>query len=227
MKWHFLRLSLERPYNQLLFILVAIISVGIIFKINPIATIAVSFILFSSLLQVIKIARPSLQTSKSLLRFSLLTFSIIVINELGVLQPFPGLSEIFRFVTLIALSVFLSLVIILLIKTLMHESQVTADLVKGGICIYFLVAILWSLLYEAIAVFDPLAFLILPEHKDNNPYVYFSFITLTSTGFGDILPINPVAKLLASFEAMFGQLYLAIVIARLVSLYSSQNSSDS
>lgn len=109
----------------------------------------------------------------------------------------------------------------------MHESQVTADLVKGGICIYFLVAILWSLLYEAIAVFDPLAFLILPEHKDNNPYVYFSFITLTSTGFGDILPINPVAKLLASFEAMFGQLYLAIVIARLVSLYSSQNSSDS
>lgn len=222
-----LRLSFTQPYNQLLFILITLISIGVIFKIDKVETIIVSFILLSSLLQVIKITRPSLHISKSLFRFSLLTFATIVTNELGLFQSFLGFSLIIRFATLISLSIFLSIVITLLIQTMMCQSQVTTDLVKGGICVYLLVAILWSVLYQAIATLDPQAFFILPAHQDNNPFVYFSFITLTSTGFGDIVPINPVAKLFAGFEAMFGQLYLAIVIARLVSLYSSQKSSRS
>ncbi|QFZ91734.2 potassium channel family protein [Synechococcus elongatus PCC 11802] len=224
MRWQFLKLSLERPYNQLLFILISIVSIGVIFKIDKIETIIVSFILLSSLLQVLKITRPSQHISRLLLGLTIVTFGTIVTNELGGFQFFPVLSILFRFITLLSSSLFLGVVITLLIQTLLRQSQVTADLVKGGICIYLLIAILWSILYQAIAVLDSQAFLILPEHQDNNPFVYFSFITLTSTGFGDIVPINPVAKLLAGFEAMFGQLYLAIVIARLVSLYSSQNS---
>lgn len=223
MRWHFLRISLNQPYNQLLFILISIASMGVVFKVNSIETIIISFVLLSSLLQVLKITRPSLQISRSLQGLSVITFGIIVMNELGGFQFFPALSLVFRCITLLSSSFFLGVVITLLIQTLLRQSQVTADLIKGGICIYLLIAILWSLLYQAIAVLDPQAFLSLPEHRDNNPFVYFSFITLTSTGFGDIVPINPVAKLLASFEAMFGQLYLAIVIARLVSLYNNQS----
>jgi hypothetical protein len=54
--------------------------------------------------------------------------------------------------------------------------------------------------------------------------LYFSFVTLTTVGYGDISPIAPIAMTFANLEAIIGQLYPAIIIARLVSLYSSSNS---
>lgn len=55
----------------------------------------------------------------------------------------------------------------------------------------------------------------------NGELVYFSLTTLTSTGYGDILPVHPAARSLANLEAVIGQLYLAILLARLVSQHSS------
>ena len=55
----------------------------------------------------------------------------------------------------------------------------------------------------------------------NGELVYFSLTTLTSTGYGDILPVHPAARSLANLEAVIGQLYLAILVARLVSQHSS------
>jgi hypothetical protein len=57
--------------------------------------------------------------------------------------------------------------------------------------------------------------------------LYFSFTTLTTLGYGDIVPVSPSARLLTSFEAVAGQLYVAIFIARLVSLHASQRTSSS
>jgi len=56
---------------------------------------------------------------------------------------------------------------------------------------------------------------------------YFSFITLTTVGYGDITPVSRAARWLASMEAMTGSLYVAVLIARLVSLYSNPKSQDS
>jgi voltage-gated potassium channel Kch len=56
--------------------------------------------------------------------------------------------------------------------------------------------------------------------------IYFSFITLTTVGYGDIVPVSTVARMLTSTEAMTGTLFMAVLIARLVSLYSTQPPTD-
>ena len=80
------------------------------------------------------------------------------------------------------------------------------------------------MLYQLAALTIPQAFRLPEDLAGGGPdalqrlLMYFSFITLTSTGYGDITPVHPVARLLAMFEALAGQLYLAITLARLVSL---------
>ena len=103
------------------------------------------------------------------------------------------------------------------------EGPVTGHRIRGAIVVYLLLGGIWALLYQVVALAIPQAFR-LPEGQAGDPdalqrlLTYFSFITLTTTGYGDITPVNPVARLLTMFEALVGQLYPAIILARLVSL---------
>jgi voltage-gated potassium channel len=106
---------------------------------------------------------------------------------------------------------------------------VTFDTILGAGCGYLLIGAIWAFIYSMInVVASPgFAFTNVPslpptpdliEQSRLIPLFYFSFITLTSTGFGDILPLVPVAKGFAVGEAVIGQFYVAILVARLVSL---------
>jgi hypothetical protein len=103
------------------------------------------------------------------------------------------------------------------------EGPVTGHRIRGAIVVYLLLGALWSLLYQVVALTIPQAFR-LPEGLAGDPatlqrmMTYFSFITLTTTGYGDITPVHPVARTLTMLEALVGQLYPAITLARLVSL---------
>ena len=79
----------------------------------------------------------------------------------------------------------------------------------------------WALTYIVIDILDPTAFeqLAVSAWAGGTDYVYFSFVTLTTLGYGDITPLTPVAQTLAWLEAVVGQLYLAILVARLVGLH--------
>lgn len=104
------------------------------------------------------------------------------------------------------------------------EGPVTGHRIRGAILIYLLLGALWALLYQVVAFTVPEAFRF-PEGLDTgDPYAlrrlltYFSFITLTTTGYGDITPVHQAARTLAMLESLVGQLYPAITLARLVSL---------
>ena len=103
------------------------------------------------------------------------------------------------------------------------EGPVTGHRIRGAIVVYLLLGGIWALLYQVLALTIPQAFR-LPEGLVGDSdalqrlLTYFSFITLTTTGYGDITPVHPVARLLTMFEALVGQLYPAITLARLVSL---------
>ena len=108
------------------------------------------------------------------------------------------------------------------------ETLVTADTIQGGIAVYFLSGLLWALFYQILIYFDPEA-LSLPVHISGeiSEIVYFSFITLTTLGYGDITPVSWMARNLTLLEAVWGQIYLAVLVAHLVGLHlSGNNKSD-
>ena len=103
-----------------------------------------------------------------------------------------------------------------------RPGNVTHHRVQGAICVYLLAGLSWAYSYEILLLFDPAA-LHLPAgaalmNARSGLVRYFSFVTLTTLGYGDVLPRSPFAQALATSEALFGQLYPAVMIARLVSL---------
>ncbi len=101
--------------------------------------------------------------------------------------------------------------------------RMTSDRIAGAVAVYLLLGLLWALFYGIIAATIPGSFtgierFSMAESGAQMDFIYFSFVTLTTLGYGDISPVAPIAKTLAWLEAVFGQLFLAVTIARLVSL---------
>jgi hypothetical protein len=107
--------------------------------------------------------------------------------------------------------------IYLLSKRLFHTHKVTSDTIKGGICAYLLIGFAWATLYSLLIQVNPESFTI--SAGKEMMYVHFSFTTLTTLGYGDIVPRTRFAAILTNSEAILGQLYLTIFVARLVGLY--------
>lgn len=119
--------------------------------------------------------------------------------------------------------IFLGFLLAVLVIQVFGAGPVTAHRVRGAIVVYLLLGGAWSLLYHIVALNIPNSFHLPKGLATGNPaalgrlLTYFSFTTLTTTGFGDITPIHPLARTLAMFEALAGQLFLVITLARLVS----------
>jgi hypothetical protein len=116
----------------------------------------------------------------------------------------------------------------LIIWRTLREPDVSLDTIAGAACAYTLLAVIWAGLYVLMEVLHPGSFNIpvawqLGNQREFGPALaYFSFVTLTTVGYGDITPAWPGAAGLAVSEAVVAQLYLAITIARLVGLHASR-----
>ncbi len=101
----------------------------------------------------------------------------------------------------------------------LRGGPVTFHRIQGAVAAYLLLGIIWAYAYSLLTLLRPGAFTGAVSGADSpRAWLYFSFVTLTTVGYGDVLPVHPVARSLASLEAVVGPLYLAILIARLVSL---------
>jgi voltage-gated potassium channel len=131
---------------------------------------------------------------------------------------------------------FLLYVIGVILRRIFRTTTITIDTVFASLCVYLLLAIVWALAYSvsAMLVPEPFVFTLDPAQTPDmriargNPGVvaYFSFATLTTLGYGDIVPTASLTRTLAALEAVVGQLYLTVLVARLVGLYSASVHSD-
>lgn len=115
-------------------------------------------------------------------------------------------------------AIFLLLLVIFLFRHLLAEKRVTLDQVMAGIIIYLLIAGLWTQFYALTLLVNPDAVHIaggLGECPFLTMY-YFSVTTLTTAGFGDIVPVSDLARILAAYESLVGQVYLVVFIALLM-----------
>jgi len=112
----------------------------------------------------------------------------------------------------------------MVLKHIIVEQEVTADIVIGGACAFVLLGFIWAFAYYLLETVHPNSLKgANPLSDDPSDYIYYSFVTLTSVGYGDILAVSEKARGLAILEAIVGQLYLAIMVSRLVSLHISSN----
>ena len=106
-------------------------------------------------------------------------------------------------------------------RQVFERGQVTYHRILGAILLYMLIAMAFVSLFMLVGLLVPDAFsgLTLEDNQRmSSSLIYFSFATLTTTGYGDIVPVHPVARSLCNLEAVIGQLYPATLLARLVSL---------
>lgn len=116
-------------------------------------------------------------------------------------------------------------IIRLMLNKIFHAKVVTVNTIVLGLCTYLLLGQIWMLFYAPLAAYDPQAFTqpIVNEGSDAGlTLTYFSYVTLTTLGYGDISPVSPWARSLAIMEALTGTLFLAVLISRLVGTYISQ-----
>jgi hypothetical protein len=124
-----------------------------------------------------------------------------------------------------ALFTFFSLsgLVYVLFRQVSREGPVTAHRIRGAIALYLLIAMLFAFLYGLAEELAPGAF-IMPRDwsraasTSGEAFYYFSIVTLTTVGYGDITAVHPLVRSLVMLEALIGQLYPAILLARLVSL---------
>ena len=100
------------------------------------------------------------------------------------------------------------------------------NILMGAVCIYLLLGLIWAILYDMFAILWPEAsFNGLKFEEDRlqfDSFLYFSFVTLTTAGYGDITPVNPLIRTLAYLEMITGQFYMAVLVAGLVGLFMRQ-----
>jgi hypothetical protein len=119
-------------------------------------------------------------------------------------------------------AVFAGIVIWLTYGSVMRSHRPVGDRIVGSICVYILIGLGWASLYEVLDGVIPGSFRFPADTAWLAPgvlrYRYFSFVTLATLGYGDITPVTALAGTLASLEAIAGQLYIGITVARLVAL---------
>jgi voltage-gated potassium channel Kch len=113
------------------------------------------------------------------------------------------------------------------LRRVLRHQRVTVQTLSGAVCVYVLLGLVFAYVYLAIGALNPGAFA--DQSRAGGPkggatFLYFSFVTLTTVGFGDIYPLGRLARALVVLEALLGQIFLVTTVARLVALYSAQGS---
>ena len=151
----------------------------------------------------------------------------IVLHVVSFAQP----SRISILLADTAVTIFLGYVIVVVYRAVLTERDFDQNTVAGAISVYLLLGVLGSGLYAVAFVLQPESF----THVDvadldgglrqgtTGRFLYFSFVTLTTLGYGDILPETPIAETLAWTEAVVGQVFLAVTIASLVGMRVAQH----
>jgi hypothetical protein len=130
---------------------------------------------------------------------------------------------------------FYALTATIILLFILRSPRVHEDIIYGAISVYLLIGGAWSSIYSLLETAHPGSFSVVAAQSVGKAmnwadFLYFSFATLTTLGYGDIVPVTSQARSLAVVEAVIGVMYLAVIISRLVGLFiahSTQRESSS
>jgi hypothetical protein len=145
-------------------------------------------------------------------------YLIIILTLIAAITDNPYVELVNR----ILFVLFFMMVAINLLVGIVRSKEVDSDVIFSAVAVYVLFGFCGALLAAVIMFFIPTAFSLNSTYSSQfHQFLYFSFVTITTTGYGDILPVTPLARTLAIFLALFGQLYLTVIIGILIGKYLS------
>lgn len=226
--------GLSEKRFKLLFLVLCIVFFGVpvigdVFIVhNPWAAKLIYLAMVASLL----LAASSIAKNNRRAYFFIIAFNFVGVG-LNVLFLFQY-HEIFLLLNHIVISTVLAYVIISLTRYLITCSVVTSYTIYAALSAFLLIALLWAFLYGIVDMVEPGAFRMPADISSEGRIanlgsirsfhgLYFSLVTITTLGYGDISPITVKARMLCSAEAFVGQMFMAVMVARLVGIYSSQS----
>jgi hypothetical protein len=115
-------------------------------------------------------------------------------------------------------AVFLLLTALLVLRRVVARGRVDGDRISGAVCVYLLLGLAWAFVYNWVNSGLPGSFDVPAGVEHEAVFTYYSFSTLTTLGYGDVVPRTPFARTLAWMEAVAGQMFLAVTVATLVGL---------
>jgi hypothetical protein len=146
---------------------------------------------------------------------SLIAIVTLVVRWLSTRTPTPRLELWSNWWSMTSVAV----IALVLLVQVFRAGPVTHLRIQGAIAVYLLFGIGWAHAYHIAALANPDSFTNLgAQFSSVEDWIYYSFVTLTTVGYGDITPVHQVARTLSITEALAGQLYLAVMIARLVAM---------
>lgn len=154
-----------------------------------------------------------------MLVFTLINLGVGSYEILSTMEPHD-----FRTLVLVMRVVYFAVVFFSIMRYVLDRSSVTGDKICGAISAYMVMGIIWTFVYALFYHLNPASFLIpealLSSESVNSTWaLYFSFTTLTTLGYGDITPQTPAVQSYAIMEAACGQIFLAVIVARLIALH--------
>lgn len=134
-------------------------------------------------------------------------------------------SPFFQYGSILLLIGFLLVAISFTMKQVAIGKEITVNRIVGAICVYLLLGVIWAMTYTMVELVLPGSFAGFSPMDDfgwDSEWLYFSFVTMTTLGYGDILPVSATARGIAYMQAVVGQFYIAVLVAGLVGAYVSK-----
>ena len=120
---------------------------------------------------------------------------------------------------------FIAFLVAVILSFIFGEQEVTSNVIYGAIVVYLLIAIMWAFVFSVLESIHPGSFAIGESQIEagRSLFIYYSFVTITTLGYGDITPITATASSFSVLEAVTGQIYLVVLVARLVGMHIAQS----
>jgi voltage-gated potassium channel len=207
-------------YTALVMILIAYVLVTPFTGVGTVSNRLLNLFVLLALLAIVRAAWPSRQ-------MTILTAVLALVALMPTFGVWPDASMP-GLTSHMASLLFTTLVITAILSQVLTTEYVTIDTVVGAASVYVLIALLWATIYALLEFWWPGSFsfpgfqtasptTLVPLMKDTI-ILYYSFETLTTLGYGDVTPATPPARFFSVAEALVGQLYLAVLVARFVGL---------
>lgn len=165
----------------------------------------------------------SLYDSKQSLYLGIVLLAVV---SLSVATFFVYRWEAARWVTLLSMLIFLVLSSVAVLRHVMFPGPVDLNRIVGAFCVYLMIGVFGAVLYYFLQTVVPGSFAGLESYDERQWFwrlLYFSFVTLSTLGYGDITPANAFSESVAYLQAIIGQFYIAVVIASLVGSYIAEH----